>query len=408
MQNTRYLSLVLLAVSPVLLAARCHFGADDVSLGANTASSGGAPDGGQNTPSAGTGSSGGTASVAGSGPNDESGGEGGDRGADAGRGSGADAGRDSGSAGTGSSAAGSSSMGGTAGAAFGGTAGEAGRGPSTAGNPGAGGLAGEGGSAGTGGSAAGTGGYTGSNIVGYWICGLTGEPTAACGEPMGEFRYAFNPVSMGCEQREGVCDIPFQNRFGTMQECERNCADYAWDDLAGGPVPKTVADEPAACIVPPLVPDCDIAPESYAYFFDPRTGECVTQPCLPEGSNHFRSLEECEEACKPKFENGAVDATAVVEGSSCEGFGDQVSDATSAETFTLTGSVLSRSDGWWGCGCPSRAQHVLVYEPTSPLRLRLCDDMFASICQQTCMAELEWDLSRAFDVAGTTEFVFVD
>jgi hypothetical protein len=128
---------------------------------------------------------------------------------------------------------------------------------------------------------------------------------------------------------------------------------------------------------------------------------------LPENPNTFKTLAECADACLPSEGERAEDAAAVVEAASCAGFGEQISDSTSGEAFSFDGGVLSR-DFYFGCGCPTRAEFVLTYEPTTPVRLRLCQDRFASICAQACPDILKWDITHALASAGASEYVFVD
>jgi hypothetical protein len=99
--------------------------------------------------------------------------------------------------------------------------------------------------------------------------------------------------------------------------------------------------------------------------------------------------------------------TVVVEASSCDRFGQQITTSGDEASFARSGDVLSRDEGY-GCGCATRAEHVMAYTPTSPVELRLCHDDGADGCERFCGATLSYDLSRAFDWAGTREFRFVD
>jgi hypothetical protein len=99
--------------------------------------------------------------------------------------------------------------------------------------------------------------------------------------------------------------------------------------------------------------------------------------------------------------------TVVVEASSCDRFGTQVTTSGDEASFERSGDVLRRDEGY-GCGCATRAEHVMAYTPTSPVELRLCHDDFADGCERFCGVSLSYDLARAFDRAGTREFRFVD
>jgi hypothetical protein len=239
----------------------------------------------------------------------------------------------------------------------------------------------------------------------YWVCSLPVE-AANCEATQSGLYFAFNRDSMECEQVTANCSDPFSNLFATEEECVETCATYPDVSPVGTLVEFTTEGDPAACMLPPLAPSCAEG-SGKRYYFDPRNRNCFEQECLPENPNTFRTPEECADACLPSIGDPVEDATAVVEASSCAGFGEQISDSTSGGTFAIDGNVLSRED-YFGCGCPSRAEFVLVYEPTIPLGFRLCRDQFASICAQACPDTLRWDVTTAFARAGTTEFVFVD
>jgi hypothetical protein len=99
--------------------------------------------------------------------------------------------------------------------------------------------------------------------------------------------------------------------------------------------------------------------------------------------------------------------TVVVEASSCDRFGPQITGSGDEASFERSGDVLTREEGY-GCGCATRAEHVMAYSPTSPVELRLCHDDGADGCERFCGVSLSYDLTRAFDTAGTREFRFVD
>jgi hypothetical protein len=107
--------------------------------------------------------------------------------------------------------------------------------------------------------------------------------------------------------------------------------------------------------------------------------------------------------CAPK----RPEPTAVVEASSCEALGMQQTGEGDESTFAVDSSVLTRAEDW-GCGCPQFPEFVLAFSPSSPVELRLCRDDFADSCEAACGAELSYDLTKAFDIAGTTDFRFVD
>ena len=97
----------------------------------------------------------------------------------------------------------------------------------------------------------------------------------------------------------------------------------------------------------------------------------------------------------------------VVEASSCDGLGTQVTGAGDETTFELTGTTISR-EHFWGGGCGSLPEFVLAYTPSSPVELRLCHDDMADSCEAVGNPDLSYDLGTAFAAAGTTEFRFVD
>lgn len=99
--------------------------------------------------------------------------------------------------------------------------------------------------------------------------------------------------------------------------------------------------------------------------------------------------------------------TAVVEAAGCETLGMQETGAGDEATFDVDGSAITRPQEW-GCGCPHFPEFVLAFEPSSPLELRLCHDEFADLCEAVCSADLSYDLTKAFEIAGTSDFRFVD
>jgi hypothetical protein len=107
--------------------------------------------------------------------------------------------------------------------------------------------------------------------------------------------------------------------------------------------------------------------------------------------------------CAPK----PPEPTAVVEASSCEALGMQQTGEGDESTFAVDAAVITRAEDW-GCGCPQFPEFVLAFAPSSPVELRLCHDDFVDSCEAACSAELSYDLSKAFDIAGTTDFRFVD
>jgi hypothetical protein len=97
----------------------------------------------------------------------------------------------------------------------------------------------------------------------------------------------------------------------------------------------------------------------------------------------------------------------VVEADSCDRFGVQITKSGDEASFSRDGGVLAR-DEIWDCGCPVRPEFVMAYTPTSPMELRLCDDSSADNCEAICERPVSYDLTRAFEWAGTTAFRFVD
>ncbi|HEY3495187.1 MAG TPA: BPTI/Kunitz-type proteinase inhibitor domain-containing protein [Polyangiaceae bacterium] len=350
MRSPSYAALILMASSPALLAAKgCHFGSDDVSLGADKDGSAGESSGGGN----------------------------------------GGAGEEPGTSGSGGGAA---QVGGTSsGAGMPGTGGGVGGGV-----PGAGGEAASAGS-GSGGSPSGGAG----GLLSYYACGLPIDDGAgdSCVLLPPVERFAFNSATLECEPFTAHCPEGNQNNFPTLEACRAACATA----LEFPDSPFTSEGDPSACFAPPRNGPCDeLLP---AYYFDPRTNTCVEtvySGCDGE-PNLFANLEDCQGVCLPEGSSGLV----LIPASSCKGFGTQVTDSSSMASFTLEGSILRRDESW-GCGCASRAEWVMTYSlgsASEPAELRLCHDEAADTCEAHCSL-LEWDLSEVLGHAG--EFVFVD
>jgi hypothetical protein len=371
MRYGSYLPWLLVVAAPALLGAKgCHFGSDDVSLGTDAGAAGedGGPQGSGGEDPASGGTSTGHAGRGGNAP-----GTGGTVSA-------AGTGSDPGSGGTSTPGSGGTSTPGSGG--------------TTA--PGSGGT----GTAGTGTSGTGAGGGNG-DLPSYLVCGLPiddGSDECVLLLP-GVSRYGFNAQTLECEEFTLYCEAGNENQFETREACEAACS----SDISVPPTGFASSGEPAACAVPPSTGWCEAA--FPRFFFDPRTRRCepYTYGGCEGTTNNFISSAECEAACTP----GNRMAHPLVEASSCTGFGIQVTDAESAESFELAGSVLSREE-FWGCGCATRAEWVMAYTATSPVELRLCHDDGADGCEAACSGTLEWDLEPLLERAGTDEFVFVD
>lgn len=136
--------------------------------------------------------------------------------------------------------------------------------------------------------------------------------------------------------------------------------------------------------------------------------QLLSTPCGDDDPNAAVLISElgswrCQgEACRLPANDSVV-----VEATSCDRFGPQVTSSSDDGTFNRIGDAIWREE-FWGCGCAARAEHVMVYTPSSPVELRLCHDESADTCEAGCSQPVSYDLSRAFRAAGTREFRFVD
>jgi hypothetical protein len=170
-----------------------------------------------------------------------------------------------------------------------------------------------------------------------------------------------------------------------------------WLAVEDGPCFPSICNQPLE-----IDNTCDIA-EHVGYWHNAATGQCEPYPGgCPMNDNAFLSLDACVESCQDK-----VSLAAVVEWSSCEGLGQQISEAGDEGTFSREGNVISK-ELFWGCGCATRSEFVMAYEPSSPLHLRLCHDEAADPCEAGCMDQVGFNVSEAFAAANTDDFVFVD
>lgn len=95
----------------------------------------------------------------------------------------------------------------------------------------------------------------------------------------------------------------------------------------------------------------------------------------------------------------------VVAATSCAGHGRQISRA--GTPFTQDGTVVKMTLQW-GCGCASGPVHVLAYEPSDPLRVRLCFDQSKDACEMACQRTVGFDVGAALATAGASAITFVD
>jgi hypothetical protein len=223
----------------------------------------------------------------------------------------------------------------------------------------------------------------------------TANPQSACGLPkdpgecldVGVLHYYFDVATGTCEEFRISCGGQPRNAnaFKTRAECEGACVS-------------------PACEVPFVDGVCDALIPVFSY--NARTGICEPRSYGGCGGtpNRFRSEEDCQAACK-----ASGGPTAVIQGPSCHGFGETITAPGDEASFELDGTVLKgRVALGWGAGCPQRPEFVMMYEPASPIQLRLCHDEGADPCEGLGNPNLSWDLSEAIEAAGTNEFVFAE
>lgn len=102
-----------------------------------------------------------------------------------------------------------------------------------------------------------------------------------------------------------------------------------------------------------------------------------------------------------------VISTLDVEAESCDGIGEQLTQAGDESTFARSGDTVARGEDY-GCGCALYPDFVVAWTPRSPLELRLCSHDSRNTCLAACYGNLSYDLSTAFRVSGASEYRFVD